>query len=302
MKFIVGLKGRTLPWKLDRGLDPKRPLQFRPVFIRRQWNSLFRPVSATMLEHQFSYLARVRDRTCFRLLQIAASQGFKKSAMDVNPEVSLQILVCLCHIEHAGQHQLFHQLNQSPVPAGASDDQMKIRISLNLLSIFFDAGLGGLSCLIDNSFKSSKVVFGDTSEAQLHGKQVEGIHKCVDLGVVGIGPAAHIHATRRSPLDDSDLLQAVKSITHGRPAHLEALRQILFTEPLVGNELPFSNAVKNLEDDPVSQCTNSRLRRNSGRFVEQIQYHDSRQYTISRARNSFAESYFGSWECELQIL
>src|SRR5579863_2380908 len=120
-----------------------------------------------MLEHQFSYLACIRDRTCFRLLQIATSHCFKKSAVNVEPEVSLQVIVGLCHIEHAWQHQLLHELNQSPVSTGASHDQMKVRISLNLPTIFLDASLGGLTGLLEDALKLRKVVFSETTKAQL---------------------------------------------------------------------------------------------------------------------------------------
>ena len=147
---------------------------------------------------------------------------------------------------------------------------MKVRISLNLPSIFFDVCLGGLSRLINNTLQLSKVVLCEASEAQLHGKQVEGIHKCMDLGMVGLGPAAHVHAARRTALHHADLLKAVKSVPHWRPAHLKTFRQIFFAEPLVGDEFRFPYAVKDLEDNPVSESTINRFRSESGRFVKHV--------------------------------
>ena len=200
--------------------------------------------------------------------------------MNVKPEVSLQVIVCLCYIEHAGQHQLFHELNQSPVPTGASDDLMKVKISLNLPSIFLNAGLRGSTRFLEDALKLSKVAFCETSEAQLHCKQIKGIYKRMDFCVVGVCPAAHVHTARRSSLDHADLFQAVKSIPHGCPAHLKSLGQILFTEPLVGYEFPFSHSDQHLQDDPVSQRTIDRFRRKTGRVVEETHQHDSRQYTL----------------------
>ena len=220
-----------------------------------------------MLEHQLSNLASIRNRARFRFLQTAASECFKKPGVNMNPEVSLQVIVCLRYIENAGQHQLFHQLNQSPVPAGASDDQVKVTISLNLPSIFFDAGLGRLSCFINDLLKLGKIVFFQTPEAKLHGKQVKGIHKCENLGVVSISPTADIHPPRRPPLDNSDLFKAVKSVPDGRPAHIKSLRQVLFAQSLVGNQVPSSHPFEDLENDPVSQCTINRFGRKSRRFV-----------------------------------
>jgi hypothetical protein len=157
---------------------------------------------------------------------------------------------------------------------------MKVRISLNLPSIFFNTGLGGLTGLLEEALELRKVVFCETAEAQLHGKQVKGVHKRMDFCMVGVGPAAYVHAARRSPLDHSNLLQAVQSIPHGCPAHIKALGQILFTEPLIGHELPFSHPVQHLEHDPVSQCAIDRFRGKAGRFVEETHDHDGRQYTI----------------------
>ena len=157
---------------------------------------------------------------------------------------------------------------------------MKVKISLNLPSIFLNAGFGRLPGFVDDPLKLGAIVSGKTPEAQLNGKQVKGIHECKNLGAIGIGPAAHIHTARRPTLNHPNLLQALKSIPNRRPAHLETLSQILFAEPLVRNKLAFSNGVQNLEDNPVSQRAIDRLRGKARCFVQQIQKHISRQYTI----------------------
>ena len=169
VQLFMALKGSTVPGKPDGGLFQKCPLNFCLSLIRGRWRSLFGPASV-MLEHQFSYLARIRDRTCFRFLQTVASECFEKSAVNVDPEVSLQIIVCLRYIKHTGQHQLLHEFNQTPIPASASNDQMKVAIALNLSSIFFDAGLGRLSGFLNDLLKLGKIVFSQTSEAELHGR------------------------------------------------------------------------------------------------------------------------------------
>jgi hypothetical protein len=284
VQLLVALRGSIFPGKLDGCLGQECLLYFRLILLRGRWQSLIGP-ARIMLEHQFAYLARVRDRTCFRFFQTAAPECFKKSGVDVDPEVSLQVIVCLRHIEHAGQHQLFHQFNQSPVSAGASDDQVKVTISLNLSAVFFNAGLGRLSCFLNNLLKLGKIALGETAEAELYGKQIEGIQKCKNLGVVGIGPTADIHTAGRPTLDNSDLFKAVKRIADRRPADIKTLSQILFTEPLVGNQIAFSHPFEDLEDDPVSQCAINGFGRKTRRFVELSKKHISRQYTISPARN-----------------
>ena len=75
-------------------------MNLRSAIIRRRRRGLFSVVTV-MLEHQFAYLARIGDRTCFRSLKIAASHRFKKSAVNLNPEVPLQVVVGLCYIEGA---------------------------------------------------------------------------------------------------------------------------------------------------------------------------------------------------------
>ena len=76
-----------------------------------------------------------------------------------------------------------------------------------------------------------------------------------------------------------------QGIADRRPADIKTLSQILFTEPLVGNQIAFSHPFEDLEDDPVSQCAINGFGRKTRRFVELSKKHISRQYTISPARN-----------------
>ena len=144
--------GGTFPGKLDGGLDQDRWRNFRAGHIGRLWGSLFRMVSI-VLEHYLSYLSGICNGPRLSLLEVAASHGLKEPAMNLHPEVPLQVLVGLCHVERAWQHQLFHQFNQAPVSAGSSNDQMKVGIPLNLPSIFFDVRLGSLRGFLDDSLK-----------------------------------------------------------------------------------------------------------------------------------------------------
>jgi hypothetical protein len=231
----------------------------------------FQGLLRAVLEHNLANLARIRDRARFGLLQVAASQRFKKAAVNVHPVIALQVIMCLSHVEHTGQHQPLHQLHQAPVAGGAGDDQMKVCIALNLLTVFVDAALSGLLCLFDDSLKLSKILFSKASETQLDSEQVESIDESENLSAVSCGPRTQIKAAGRPTLRNAELLKAVKCIADRRPAHFKAAREVFFAESLVGDKLSPLNAIQDSENNPVGECTIYRFGGETGRFVEQTQ-------------------------------
>ncbi len=220
-----------------------------------------------VLEHNLANHTRIRDGAGFGPFQVSPSQRLEKTTVNVHPKISLEVIVCLIHVKHTRQHQPLHQLDQPLIATGASNDQMKIGISLNLLTICIDAGLSRLLCFFNDSLKLRKVICGELSEAQLYSEQVESIDKSENFGVVSSRPRTQIQAARRPALDDSDLFQAVKGVSDGRPAYLKSTGEIFLAKSLVWNEFPSFDSIKDSENNPVSECTINGLRREAICFV-----------------------------------
>jgi hypothetical protein len=205
--------------------------------------------------------------------------------MNPKPEVALKVVVGLRYIELQWKHQLLHELYHPTIPAGASDDEMKISIALDLHSILLRVAVGQLFRFFDNLLKFSEVIWRETPYAQLNRKQDQGVQKGEDLGTVSIRPSAYVRSSRESPFDDSNLLKAVKSVTHGCPANVKTLSQILFTEPLVRQKLPVVDSSQNSQNHPVSMCPINRHRRKIRHIGKFAQVHTGTQYTIETEQN-----------------
>ncbi len=223
----------------------------------------------TVMEHDLANLAGIRNRPGFGRLQVTAAKRLEKAAMHADPKIALQVVVRLGRVKHARQHQAFHQLDQPAIAGGASDDQVKVGIPLNLLTICFDSSIGSLLCLLHDLLELGEVIFRKAAKAQLNGEQVEGIDKSKNLGVIFRGPGADIKAARRTPLHDSDLFQAMQRVTDRRPAHIESTCKFFFTETLVGDEFALFRSVKDFENDPIGEGTIDGFGGKSRSFVEQ---------------------------------
>ena len=232
-----------------------------------------------MAKQHCSRLASVRKRARYGFLHITGSECLQKTSMNPKPEVALKVVVGFRYIELQWKHQLLHELYQPTIPAGASDDEMKTSIALDLHSILLRVAVGHLFRFLDDLFKLSEVVWRETPYAQLNRKQDQGVQKGEDLGAVSIRPSAYVRPSRESSFNDSNLLKTVKSVTHGCPANVKTLCQILFTEPLVRQKLPVADSSQNFQNYPVGKCPINRHRRKVRRIGKFAQVHIGRQYT-----------------------
>jgi hypothetical protein len=244
----------------------------------RGWKSM-------VAKQHCSRFASICKRARDGFFHIAGSECLQKTSMNPKPEVALKVVVRLRYIELQWEHQLLHELYQPTIPAGASDDEMKISIALDLHSILLRVAVGHLFRFLDDSFKFSEVVWRETPYAQLNRKQDQGVQKGENLGTVSIRPSAYVRPSRESPFDDSNLLKAVKSVTHGRPANLKTACQVLFTKPLIRQKLPVAYSSQNFQNYPVSKCPINRHRRKVRRIGKFAQVHTGRQYTSEIEQN-----------------
>jgi hypothetical protein len=181
---------------------------------------------------------------------------------------------------------MLHHLDQSAIATRFCENQMKVCITLNLLTIFFSASSRCFSRLFDYSLKAGEVIVRQFSQAQLNGKKIQRIQQREHFGVVRICPTPQIHPTRWSPLDNTDLFQTMKRVTHWRSADLKSASQVLLSKSLIRNESSLAHLIKDLKYNPVRQRTIDGLLRKAGRFVEQIQEHlvDSIPSQLHRCR------------------